>query len=377
MVSTLLGLNTEELRALVQENGGPAYRGDQLAEWIYQRGVHTFHQMSNLPDRLRAQLGKEYEVGRSQTITVQRSRDGTIKLLLAMHDGAKVETVGLPSADYFSCCVSTQVGCPVGCVFCATGRSGYTRNLTAGEIVEQVLAVQEWAQNQASQIDGRSCRIDHITFMGMGEPLFNYAATVKAMRLLNRELGIAMRHVTVSTAGFVPGILKLAQEKTHINLAVSLHAPTDDLRRQLIPGMSRWGVAEIIDACHEYTQQTGRRVTFEYCLLDGINDTIAEAHGLATVLHGLNCHVSLIPYNPVVGLTLHASRRRNIRAFREILENARIPVTQRVQRGSDIDAACGQLRQRRRHQVASCRHRGTTNQVNSVVEVNQRTATEP
>ena len=347
MVSTLLGLNTEELRALVQENGGPAYLGDQLADWIYRRGVHTFRQMNNFPDTLLARLSKEYKVGRSHTITVQHSRDGTTKLLLAMRDGAKVETVGLPNADFFNCCVSTQVGCPVGCVFCATGRSGYTRNLTAGEIVEQVLAVQEWARKQASQIDGQSCRIDHVTFMGMGEPLFNYLATVKAMRLLNRELGIAMRHITVSTAGFVPGIRQLAQEKTRINLAISLHAPTDDLRRQIVPGMTKWDVAEIVDACHEYTQQTGRRVTFEYCLLDGINDTIAEAYGLATVLHRLNCHVSLIPYNPVAGLNFHGSRRRNIRTFREVIENARIPVTQRAQRGSDIDAACGQLRQRR------------------------------
>jgi len=346
MLSTLLGLNTDELRALVQENGELAYRGDQLAEWIYQHGAHTFHEMTNLPDRLRAHLSKEYEVGRSHTVTVQHSRDGTIKLLVATRDGAKVETVGLPYADRFSCCVSTQVGCPVACVFCATGLSGYTRNLTAGEIVDQVLAVQEVARNQALQIDSRSCRIDHVTFMGMGEPLLNYVATIKAMRLLNSELAVSMRHLTVSTVGFVPGIRKLAQEKTQATLAVSLHAPTDDLRRQLIPGMTRWGVAEIIDACHEYVQQTGRRVTVEYCLLDGINDRIAEAHELARLLHGLNCHVNLIPYNPVAGLAFHAPPRKRIRVFREILDSAGIRVTQRVQRGSDIDAACGQLRQR-------------------------------
>jgi 23S rRNA (adenine2503-C2)-methyltransferase len=234
----------------------------------------------------------------------------------------------------------------VGCVFCATGLGGYTRNLTAGEIVDQVLAVQEAALNQQLQIDSQTRRVDHVVFMGMGEPLLNYAATVKAMRLLNGELGIAVRHLTVSTIGFVPGIHRLAQEKMQVTLAVSLHAPTDDLRRQLMPGMTRWSVTEIIDACKEYLQQTGRRVTFEYCLINGVNDGIAEAHELARLLHGMNCHVNLIPYNPVSGLTFHTRPRKRIRAFREILEGAGIRVTQRVQRGSDIDAACGQLRQR-------------------------------
>ncbi len=346
MLVALLGLNTEELRALVQEEGEPAYRGNQLAEWVYGRGARTFEEMTNLPDTLCVQLKKKYEVGRSQVVTVQHSRDGTAKLLVAMCDGARVETVGLPYADRFSCCLSTQVGCPVGCVFCATGLSGYTRNLTAGEIVGQALAVQEEAQNYSSQIDKCSCRIDHITFMGMGEPLLNYAATVKAIQLLNRELDIAMRHLTLSTVGFVPGIRRLAQEKSQITLAVSLHAPTDDLRWQLIPNMVKWSVAEIIDACHEYVQQTGRRVTFEYCLLGGVNDRIAEARELTSLLHGLNCHVNLIPYNSIHGLGFHNPSPKGIHAFREVLSSAGIQVTQRVQRGPDIDAACGQLRQR-------------------------------
>ena len=346
MLNTLLGLNTEELRALVQEEDEPAYRGNQLSEWVYQRGAHTFREMTNLPDTLCVQLKKKYEVGRSQIVTVQHSRDGTVKLLLAMRDGARVETVGLPYADRFSCCLSTQVGCLVGCVFCAAGLSGYTRNLTAGEIVEQALAVQEQVQNYSSQIDKSSCRIDHITFMGMGEPMLNYAATVKAIQLLNRELGIAMRHLTVSTVGFVPGIRRLAQEKLQITLSVSLHAPTDNLRRQLIPKMVVWTVAEIMDACREYVQQTGRRVTFEYCLLGGVNDGIAEARELTSLLHGLNCHVNLIPYNSVRGLGFHDPSPKRIQAFREVLSSAGIQVTQRVQRGSDIDAACGQLRQR-------------------------------
>jgi len=346
MLATLIGLNTNELRTLVEEEGEPAYRGKQLAEWIYQRGARTFDEMTNLPDKLRARLEKKYEIHRSQIVTVQHSRDGTIKLLLAMHDGSNVETVGLPYPDRFSCCLSTQVGCPIGCIFCATGLSGYIRNLTAGEVVDQVLAVQEAVRNQPFKIDSRSCRIDHVTFMGMGEPLLNYEASVKAMQLLNSELGISMRHLTVSTVGFVPGIRKLMGEKLQITLAVSLHAPTDDLRRQLIPKMVKWSVAEIIDACREYMRQTGRRVTFEYCLFDRVNDGIAEGRELAKVLHGLNCHVNLIPYNPVCGLAFRAPSPKRIRAFREILDDAGIQITQRIQRGSDIDAACGQLRQR-------------------------------
>lgn len=345
MLTKLLGLNTEELSNLLVAEGELPYRGKQMVEWVYQRGARTFKEMNNLPDALRALLEKKYEVGRSQIAAVQRSHDGTIKLLLEMYDGAKVETVGLPYADRFSCCVSTQAGCPVACVFCATGLSGYSRNLTAGEIVDQVLSVQQAARNQPLQ-SSQSCRIDHVTFMGMGEPLLNYIETVKAVRLLNTELGIGMRNLTVSTVGFVPGIRRLMQEKLQITLAVSLHAPGDALRKRLIPGMAKWSVAEIVNSCREYAHQTGRRVTFEYCLLGGINDSAAEAQELKRLLHGLNCHVNLIPYNSVPGLNFHASTPKNVRAFREILVSAGIQVTQRVQRGSDIDAACGQLRQR-------------------------------
>ncbi len=356
---------------MAQEAGAPAYRGKQIAEWVYQHGARTFEEMRNIPEKLRVLLSREYEIGRSDTLAEQRSKDGTIKLLLVLAAANKlkvknqtlkvqvksqklgttegkiplnlplrkgeisdtVETVGLPYADRYSCCLSTQVGCPVGCVFCATGIGGFSRNLTAGEIVDQVLAVQEAAQT----------RVDHVVFMGMGEPLLNYEATVKAMRLLNNELGIAMRHLTVSTVGFVPGIRRLAQEKMQATLAVSLHAPTDDLRRQLIPGM-KWSLAEIIDACREYLQQTGRRVTFEYCLLEGVNDGAEEAQELARLLRGMNCHVNLIPYNPVAGLSSYKRPRKSIKAFREVLEGAGIQVTQRMQRGPDIDAACGQLK---------------------------------
>jgi 23S rRNA (adenine2503-C2)-methyltransferase len=206
--------------------------------------------------------------------------------------------------------------------------------------------VQEARRNLQLKNDRQSCRVDHIVFMGMGEPLLNYAATVKSLQLLNSEMGIAMRHMTVSTIGFVPGIYKLAQEKMQVTLAISLHAPNDDIRRQLIPGMEKWSVTEIVDTCKEYVQQTGRRVTFEYCLINSINDGTEQAHELAKLLRGLNCHVNLIPYNEVPGLNIFKPPRKRIMAFREVLENKGLRVTQRLQRGLDIDAACGQLRQR-------------------------------
>lgn len=338
MLTPLLGLNIEELRALVQKEGEPAYRGSQLTEWLYRRGARTFAEMDNLPEAFRARLEEKYKVGRSRLVTICCSRDGTAKLLLEMRDGARVETVGLPYTDRFSCCLSTQVGCPVGCIFCATGQGGFDRNLTAGEIIDQVLAVQAEGQDQPR-------RIDHVIFMGMGEPLLNYDEVMKAVQLLNIEMGIAMRHMTLSTVGFVPGILRLADGKSQLGLAVSLHAPTDSLRSKIVPG-AKWPIAEIMHACRKYIRQTGRRLTLEYCLLGGVNDGIEQVHQLAALLRGLNCHVNLIPYNSIgiAGFSEPSSER--IRAFREVLLSAGIRVTQRLRRGRDIEAACGQLRQR-------------------------------
>jgi len=346
MQTTLLGLNTTELRALAQHEGAPAYRGTQIAEWLYRRGARTLEEMASLPGELRARLESTYEVGRSSIVTEQISKDGTVKLLLSLHDGERIEAVGLPYADRVSCCVSTQVGCPIGCVFCATGQSGFTRSLEAGEIVDQVLTVQDVLHGLPSTTRSNGARINHVTFMGMGEPLLNYEETLKAVRLLNGELSIAMRHLTISTVGIVPGIVRLAEERLQLTLAISLHAPTDDLRRKLIPGSSRWTLGELMYACRDYVQQTGRRVTFEYCLMDGVNDGLDEAKVLAELLKGMNCHVNLIPGNPVPGLNVRKSSPQQLQDFRDILEGAGIQVTQRVQRGSDIDAACGQLRRR-------------------------------
>jgi len=340
----LIGLNTAEIREIVQEEGEPAYRGSQIAEWIYRHGTRTFDDMRNLPAGLRTKLAEKYEVGRVKTVTARYSKDGTFKLLLEMEDGARIETVGLPYADRFSCCLSTQAGCPIGCAFCASGQGGFIRNLTAGEIVGQVLSVQEAVQTGEVPDISPEQRVDHVTIMGTGEPLMNYDATVKAVHLMNEEMGIGIRHITVSTSGYVPGILKLAGEEMQVTLAVSLHAPTDELRKKLTPGMAAWSLAEIIDASREYVNRTGRRVTFEYCMMEGVNDGEAQARELAGLLAGLNCHVNLIRYNPVPGLPFLPSSRDRVRAFRAMLEEAGIQITQRMQRGADIDAACGQLR---------------------------------
>lgn len=344
MKNSLLGLDTVELRALMQEEGGLPYRGSQLAEWIYRRGAHTFDDMTSLPDTLQTSLAQKYEVGRSNILAIQQGHDGTIKLLLEMKDDARVETVGLPYADRFSCCLSTQVGCPIGCIFCASGQGEFVRNLRPGEIVEQVLTVNEIIESGIIQIRSRSHAIDRVVIMGMGEPLVNYESVIKAVRILNNEIGIGIRHIAISTVGIVPGILKLAKEKLQLTLAVSLHAPTDELRRKLIPGMTRWSIAEIIEACREYVRYTGRRVTFEYCMIDRVNDRATEAKELARILKGVNCHVNLIRYNPVSELPFYASSQAKVREFRAILKETGVQVTQRVQRGVDINAACGQLR---------------------------------
>lgn len=343
--NSLIGLNTGELRDLILEEGEPPYRGNQIAEWIYHHGARTFEDMSSLPAALKMKLARKYRIGRSKTAVVQQANDGSVKVLLELSDEVKIEAVGLPNTDSFSCCLSTQAGCPVGCVFCASGQSGFIRNLEPGEIVEQVLTVNEMVKSGVIQVNSRKSRIDHIVFMGMGEPLLNYEATTKAMRLINNEMEIGARNITVSTVGIVPGILKLAKEKLQVTLAVSLHAPNDELREKLIPGMTRWSINEIINASSEYIHQTGRRVTFEYCMLDKINDGVTEAKELAKILKSLNCHVNLIRYNPVSNLPFHASSHKQVRIFREILHYAGIQVTQRFQRGANINAACGQLRQ--------------------------------
>jgi 23S rRNA (adenine2503-C2)-methyltransferase len=334
----LRGLMLPEITALVHTLGAPAYRGRQIARWVYGHGVDDMSKMTDLPVALRERLSGAARIG---ALTLRRSTDAAdgsaTKLLAACEDGQTVECVLMRFDDgRRSACVSTQAGCAMGCVFCATGLGGFARNLTAGEIIGQALALRARADR----------RLSNVVFMGMGEPLANYEATVRAARILAAPwgLGIGVRHLTVSTVGLVPQIRRLAREGLQITLAVSLHAPTDALRRRLVPVTERYPVAELIAACRDYLAATGRRLTFEYVLIAGVNDGDAEARALGRLLRGLLCHVNVIPLNPVSGIALRRPDVARVRAFARCLRESGIAVTVRIERGTAIQAACGQLR---------------------------------
>ena len=342
---SLIGRTTEEIRAAVSEACGlPAYRGSQVAEWLYRRllpeqgGGHNadFAVLSDLPKEARAALGERFALSpllltQSQTDT----RDGTVKALAKLtRGGHPIECVLLPDPRRVSVCLSTQAGCPMACAFCATGTQGLTRNLSAGEIVAQFLLLQSLSPR----------RISHIVLMGMGEPLLNYDATLKAIRILNAECGIAMRHITLSTVGIVPNIDRLAEENLQLTLAVSLHAPNDILRTRLVPVNKTYPLNRLLPACRRYAAHTGRRLTFEYVLLKGVNDEPEHARELAQILRGMGAAVNVIPYNPTsVAEPFGKPEPGRILAFRKVLEDAGLTVTQRKERGKQIAAACGQL----------------------------------
>ncbi len=330
----LLGLTRTELCQYCEEIGYPAFRGRQIADWLYKKSIHDPDEMTNLPLALRKRLKAETSIGRSKVLKQSRSTDGTTKFLLELADGETIESVMLPYPDRTSVCVSSQVGCAIGCLFCATAECGLVRNLTAGEIVDQVLTLQE--------LSGR--RVTHVVFMGMGEPLANLSNVIKAIELLNDEVGISMRKLTISTVGITPAIRKLAEMELQLTLAVSLHAPNDALRQAIIPIAARYPLSELIQACRDYAENTKRRITFEYLLLAGINDSPEKARDVARLLKGMLCHVNLIPYNKVLGKKFERPSQQSIRAFRTVLEQAGIEVTQRVERGHAISGACGQLR---------------------------------
>jgi len=333
-VAPLLGRTTTELEALCQAAGEPSYRGRQLAAWLYQRAARNPSEMTDLPAGFRALLAAETTLGRSHLQAEQLATDGTRRLLLALADGVLVETVGLPSPDRLSCCVSSQTGCAVGCTFCATGFLGAGRNLTAGEIVDQVLTVGERAAR----------RVSHVVFMGMGEPLLNLEQVLRAVRLLSSEVGLSQRQVTISTVGLPPQIEALAAEDLNCTLAIPLHAADDALRQQLVPTTARrWSVAQILAAARAYAGQTGRRVTYEMVLLAGVNDRPADARLAAERLRRGD-HVNLIPFNPIGEAAYQRPDTAAVRQFRAVLEAGGITVTQRQTRGRDIQGACGQLR---------------------------------
>jgi len=355
----LLGLNTKELEDVLGAMGEPAYRGRQVAEWIYRRGATSLDAMTNLSRDLRAKLATEHTLALPPVAARHASRDGSVKLLLEMPDGERIETVRLPAGDRLSVCVSSQAGCAMACAFCATGLGGFRRNLSVAEIIAQPLLAGMGDEGRGIS-DGHpisspiphpsSPRVPtHIVFMGMGEPLLNLNTVLKVIHLMHDEMGIAMRHITVSTVGILPCIRRLADEKLQLTLAISLHAPDDELRHRLIPTSQKTRVADIIAAARDYVEKTHRRVTFEYVVLGGVNDGPQQARKLAHLCKGWPCHVNLIPWNAVPDATFEgaifgAPAPDSLRQFRATLEQAGIAVTQRVQRGADVAAACGQLR---------------------------------
>jgi 23S rRNA (adenine2503-C2)-methyltransferase len=341
VIVDLKDLTLEELEALVATYGEPRYRARQLAEWVFKKGVSSFGEMTNLPARLRDYLSGDAMIGRLEIIDSRVSAKGdTVKYLLGLADGNSVETV-LMRHDYGrTVCVSTQVGCRMGCRFCASGLGGWVRHLRAGEIYEQLLSVQ--------RASGEN--VTHVVLMGMGEPLDNYGNTVRFIDNVSAAYGLhlSQRRITLSTCGLVPRIRDLARRDYGLTLAVSLHAPNNELRDILVPVNRKYPLEELIPACVEYARRTGRRVSFEYALLGGINDTPELAMELAGLLAHARGHVNLIPANPVPEYDFTAPTAAAVGTFRRVLEARGIPVSVRREMGADIGAACGQLRRRYR-----------------------------
>jgi 23S rRNA (adenine2503-C2)-methyltransferase len=338
--TSLYDLALTELEERLSSLGQPAYRARQLFSWTYQRLVADYAEMINLPAALRAELASSLPIGTMQPVREIATDGGeTIKTLYRAFDGQFVETVLMLYPDRATVCVSCQVGCAVGCAFCATGLGGLTRNLTTGEMVQQTVDAARRARDL-----GRS--LTNLVMMGMGEPFHNYDATMKLVAILNdqRGLGFGARRITISTSGIVPMIDKLAAEPFRVNLAVSLHAPDDDLRGRLVPINRRYPIADLMGAIHRYIARTGRRVSFEYALMKGINDSDDTARALADLLSGTLCHVNVIPLNPVDVLPYERPDKSGIDRFAATLRAAGIPATVRYSRGVDIAAACGQLR---------------------------------
>ena len=332
-VPPLLGATKAQLTAWVQEQGQPAYRGQQLHQWIYQKGARSLKDITVFPKLWREEAA-DVPVGRSTLHYRSAALDGTVKFLLQLTDGQIIETVGIPTARRLTVCVSSQVGCAMGCDFCATGKGGFLRNLTCNEIVDQVLTVQEDFQE----------RVSNIVFMGMGEPLHNVENVTAAVRALNEDVGIGQRSITVSTVGIPGRIRKLAEYDLQVTLAVSLHASNQVLREKLVPSAKHYRLEALLADCRAYVERTGRRISFEYIVLAGFNDRTEHAFELAKLLRGFQSHVNLIPYNPISEVDYQRPTPQQLQTFLQILQRQNIAASIRQSRGLDQDAACGQLR---------------------------------
>jgi len=338
----LLSLTPEALRSTLsdhfRERGQPAYRVEQVERWVYESSARTVDDMTDLPTTERKALAEAFELGEPEAATVQRSEDGTVKHLWRLADGELVESVLIPTGSRLTLCISSQAGCAMGCTFCATGWGGFDRQLTTGEIVSQYRASRRWAEEH-------DCGpISNIVYMGMGEPLSNRKAVHASLTILNHGYGIGARRITVSTVGVVPGVLELADRPEQFRLALSLHAPSSDLRRELIPLEKRYPLPEVMAALEKFNDSGGKRITFEYTMIDGVNDAVDLIEPLARLALRVRAFVNLIPFNPIPYQRWKSSRPERIRAFAESLERLGVSVAVRETRGRDIDAACGQLR---------------------------------
>lgn len=339
MGTDIKSMTIDELREMAGKKNLPAFRAKQIFEWIHLRRVCSYDEMTNLPAALRRDLAAEYPITTAKVEDRQISRlDGTQKFLFRMPDGCLVESVFMKYRFGNSVCISSQVGCRMGCSFCASTLHGLVRSLQPSEMLEQIYAVMRTAKEPVS----------HVVVMGMGEPLDNYDNLIRFLKLLTcpEGMNLSQRSVTVSTCGIVPNIYRLAKEGLHITLALSLHAVTDEKRKRIMPVAKRWSIAELMEACGEYYRTTGRQITFEYSLIRGVNDSTADAGGLAALARPLQAHVNLIPVNPVREREYKHPDSAHVAAFKKELEKLGVNVSIRRALGKDIDGACGQLRNR-------------------------------
>lgn len=330
--------NIEELKKEFLEIGEKPFRAEQVFRWIYKENVESFDDMTNLSLELREKLKRNYTMCIYKILKKQVASDGTIKYLFDVLDGNAIETVLMKYHHGYSLCVSSQIGCKMGCKFCASTGIPFARNLTSGEIIEQLLAVER----------DEKIKISNVVFMGIGEPLDNYDNVVNAIRIINNPKGINIgaRHISVSTSGLVPKIYQLAEENIQCTLSISLHATTDEKRSQMMPVNNRYNIKELMQACKDYIEKTNRRISFEYALAKDNNDNLDDAKRLVGLLHGMLAHVNLIPINKIENGKFDKSSNENILKFRDYLNDHGIVATVRRELGSDIDAACGQLRRK-------------------------------
>lgn len=330
--------NLPELKEEFTSIGEKPFRAEQVFKWIYEQNATSFDEMTNLSLELREKLKENYTLNAFKILKKQKSADGTIKYLFDVLDGNGVETVLMKYHHGYSLCVSSQIGCKMGCKFCASTGIPFIRNLSSGEIVEEFLAVQR----------DENIKISNVVFMGIGEPLDNYENVVNAIRILNNQKGLSIgaRHISISTSGLVPKIYKLAEENIQCTLSISLHATTDEKRSSMMPVNNRYNIQELLQACKDYIAKTNRRISFEYALAKDNNDNLEDAKRLVKLLKGMLCHVNLIPINKIENGNYTKSSNENILKFRDYLNDHGIVATVRRELGSDIDAACGQLRRK-------------------------------